>query len=187
MQTELTQGFYKLRSGAAVMPEQHQAFERLLTEAITQIPANFVFLVDVAGQIVVAKGNYEDVNLIMLGSLVAGDLAASQEIARLTGQYHDNQVVLREGENVNTFIIEAGHYLALLVQVDHVVPLGWARVVIKRIGQSLAKVMEEEGMGVLATAVNAEPIFTFEDTEDELSDLFSEALDDLWGDLSDAH
>lgn len=176
--THLTQESYQLRCGVAVHTEQHTAFEQLLTEALNQIPANFVFLADVAGQIVMAKGDHEQVNLVMLGSLVAGDLAASQEIARLTGQFQDYQIVLREGANVNTFIIEAGQYLVLLVQVDHDVPLGWARMVVKRIGQSLGQVMEGA-----ETAVTEQPSFTFDDSDSELSDLFGEALDDLWGEL----
>jgi predicted regulator of Ras-like GTPase activity (Roadblock/LC7/MglB family) len=176
--TTLTQDYYQLRCGVAVLPEQHQAFERLLTEALSQIPANFVFLADVAGQIVMTKGDHGQVNLVMLGSLVAGDLAASQEIARLTGQFQDYQIVLREGANVNTFIIEAGEHLVLLVQVDHDVPLGWARMVVKRVGQSLGQVMEGA-----ETAVIEQPSFTLDSHDSELSDLFGEALDDLWGEF----
>ncbi len=181
MDTAANQGLYRLRSGVYVLPEQMAAFERLTTELLAQIPANFVLLADVAGQTILARGNHDSVNLVMLGSLVAGDLAASQEIARLTGQYQDYQVVLREGDNFNTFIIEAGHHLALLVQVDREVPLGWARMIIKRTGQHLAEVM--------TTKPDSEPniaVFSLADDDEEsiaLPDLFSEALDDLWVEL----
>lgn len=176
MDTHLTQETYRLRCGVAVYAEQHKAFEQLLTEALTQIPANFVFLADVAGQVILAKGEHKAVNLVMLGSLVAGDLAASQEIARLTGQFQDYQIVLREGANVNTFITEAGQYLVLLVQVDHDVPLGWARMIVKQAGQRLGQVMEGT-----TTAVGEQPPFTLGDSNSNLSELFDEALDDLWG------
>ena len=178
MQRNTGQELHKLRCGVTILPEQSEAFARLTTELLTQVPANLVLLVDVAGQVVMTKGSHDNVDLIMLGSLVAGDLAASQEIARLTNQYQDYQIVLREGENFNTFIIEAGDYLALLVQVEREVPLGWARMVIKRMGQSLAQVMENAEL-----SAETEAAFILDDPNDELSDLFGEALDDLWGEL----
>jgi predicted regulator of Ras-like GTPase activity (Roadblock/LC7/MglB family) len=180
------QGSYRLRSGVSIQPEQNEALERLTTELLTQVPASFVLLADVAGQVVLAKGNHDAINLVMLGSLVAGDLAASQEVARLTGQYQEYQIVLREGDNFNTFIIEAGHHLALLVQVDREVPLGWARMVIKRTGQHLAEVMAtKSGAPDMGRAAET-AVYTLTAEEDDdgndiaLSDLFSDALDDLW-------
>lgn len=179
-----SQGFYKLRSGLCVAPQQNEEFERLTTELLGQVPARFVLLVDVAGQVVLAKGDHEGVNLIMLGSLVAGDLAASQEIARLMGQYQEYQIVLREGEKFNTIIVEAGHHLALLVQVEREVPLGWARMLIKRTGQQLAEVTavaDNAGMGLAMPPEEETAVFTLDEDDDlALSDMFSDALDDLW-------
>jgi predicted regulator of Ras-like GTPase activity (Roadblock/LC7/MglB family) len=177
MESETVKEAYQLRSGAAILPEQDKEFHRLLGELLPKIPARFILLVDVAGQVITAKGDHEQVNLIMLGSLVAGDLAASQEIARLTGEYQDYQIILREGQHSHTFISEAGNYLVLLVQVDNDVPLGWARMLIQQTVKQLAEIM--------ATAVPVMETETFkleldDEDEDDLSDLFSDALDDMW-------
>ncbi len=176
MEPKMTEETYQLRSGVAITSKQDKEFHRLLSELLPKIPARFILLVDVAGQVVLAKGDHDQVNLVMLGSLVAGDLAASQEIARLTGEYQDYQIILREGQHSHTFISEAGNYLVLLVQVNNDVPLGWARMLIQHTVQQLAEVM-----------ATAEPVTegTFkleldEDDDGDLSDLFSDALDDMW-------
>ncbi len=175
MDPNMAKETYQLRSGVAISPAQDKEFHRLLNELLPKIPARFILLVDIAGQIVLAKGDHNQINLVMLGSLVAGDLAASQEIARLTGEYQDYQIILREGENSHMFISEAGHYLALLVQVDNDVPLGWARMLIRQTAQQLADVM------VTAVAVPEEfKLSLYEEDEGDLSDLFSDALDDMW-------
>lgn len=115
-------GQYSLRSGLTIYPSQDKLISQTLVELKQKLPAHLIVLVDVTGQVVSAQGEQQNVDLVSLGSLIAGDLAASQEIARLTGQYQDNQMVLREGQNFHTFIIEAGMHLALLVQVPDSVP-----------------------------------------------------------------
>lgn len=167
---------YTLRSGLTLYPEQDKAINQALSDLMVKIPANFTILTDVTGQVIAAKGQKNGLDLVALGSLIAGDLAASQEIARLTGEYQDNQLVLREGQHTHTFVLEAGHYLALLVQVSHEVPLGWARMVIKQGTQGLAVIVEQAQAQNDQVAAVSGPLFT----EDNLPDLFSEALDDLW-------
>jgi predicted regulator of Ras-like GTPase activity (Roadblock/LC7/MglB family) len=166
---------YNLRSGLTLYPAQKEAIEQLLTELVHQAPATFLMLADVTGQVVSTRGEQSGVNLVALGSLVAGDLAASHEIARLTRQYQDYQMVLREGQTTHTFICEAGHHLALLIQVSTDTPLGWARVVIHKIAHRLAEI---------AATMPKEPRQTKEiSTElssEALPDLFNDALDDLW-------
>lgn len=167
-----------LRSGITLYPSQNKAIDQILTDLIQNVPARFILLADVTGQIVSTRGEQGNVNRIALGSLVAGDLAASQEIARLTGQYQDFQVVLREGNKIHTFILETGPYLALFVQVSNDVPLGWARMIIKNAARDLADVAAtppEETEQSKATAQTNQML-----NEEKLPDLFSDALDDLW-------
>ncbi len=174
---------YQLRSGTSISPLQDEAFHNLLNELLQQLPAKFMMLVDVAGQVLVAKGEHSNVNLVMLGSLVAGDLAASQEIARLTNEYQDYQIVLREGEESHTFIAESGNYLALFVQVGHEVPLGWARMLITKASQQLEEIMQEnEPSQEEVAGFELEMATTLEEADDDLSDLFGDALDDMWMD-----
>jgi predicted regulator of Ras-like GTPase activity (Roadblock/LC7/MglB family) len=175
---DFDEGHYTLRSGITIYPSQDKAIDQLITGLIQKVPAHFVLLVDVTGQVILAKGEQGKIDLVALGSLVAGDLAASQEIARLTGEYQDYQMVLREGHTMHTFIVEAGIHLALLVQISNDVPLGWARMLIQQAAQQLADLLSEPVVktGQLDTSALLSAAFG----EEELSDLFSDALDELW-------
>jgi predicted regulator of Ras-like GTPase activity (Roadblock/LC7/MglB family) len=173
----LSQGNYTLRSGRTIYPSQATKIEQILTNLMSKIPARFLLLTDVTGQIVAARGEQEHIDLVALGSLVAGDLAASQEIARLTGEFQDYQMVLREGQTMHSFIVEAGLYLALLVQVSNDVPLGWARMLIQQTAPQLADILDTQA----EEAGHFPSDQTLPEMEqEELSDLFDDALDELW-------
>jgi predicted regulator of Ras-like GTPase activity (Roadblock/LC7/MglB family) len=173
----LKEGNYTLRSGRTIYPSQATKIEQILTDLIRKIPARFLLLTDVTGQIVAARGEQENVDLVALGSLVAGDLAASQEIARLTGEYQDYQMVLREGQTMHSFIVEAGLYLALLVQVSNEVPLGWARMLIQQAAPQLAEVLDTQAE---EARHHPDDQAIPEMEQADLSDLFDDALDELW-------
>ncbi|MDM8528844.1 hypothetical protein QUF58_11645 [Anaerolineales bacterium HSG24] len=170
---------YQLRSGLTIYPSQQKEIDQTLAQLLQNVPARFVLLTDVTGQIISARGEQEKLNLVALASLVAGDLAASQEIARLTGEYEDYQLVLREGQEAHIFISEAGSYLAMLVQVTKDVPLGWARMVIKKVAQSLPNILDqkpEDDDVTMMAEIQQEVSFH----EENIDVLFDDALDDLW-------
>ncbi len=165
---------YRLRSGLTLYPEHQQELDQLIGKLVEKVPAKFVLLTDVTGQVISARGEKNNIDLVALASLVAGDLAASQEIARLTGEYEDYQLILREGQVSHTFIGEAGRYLALMVQVSQEVPLGWARMLIKQVSQELMMAVSREVAPPLETT--NQPVLD----DENLSGLFDDALDDLW-------
>lgn len=178
-QQRSNEGYHQtLRSGLTIYPAQDRAINQALADLVQKTPAHLVLLADVTGQIIAARGATDEVDLTALGSLVAGDLAASQEIARLTGQYQDYQMVLREGQNIHTFIIEAGHAMALLVQITKDVPLGWGRMLIQKAAYQLADIVANlpDEASQNQTATEVEHLLA----QEELSDLFNNALDDLW-------
>jgi len=131
---------HTLRSGLIIYPSQDKAIDQALTSLAQKVSAGFILLTDITGQVISVKGQHNQIDLVSLGSLVAGDLAASQEIARLTNQFQEHQMILREGRQTHTFIIEAGHSLALLVQISTETPLGWGRMIIKSAAQQLAEI-----------------------------------------------
>jgi predicted regulator of Ras-like GTPase activity (Roadblock/LC7/MglB family) len=175
MKNRQINGSLYLRSGLAIYPAQQETIDQTLTELVQKLPAHFLLLADVTGQVVSTRGEQRQIDLVGLASLVAGDLAASQEIARLTGQYQDYQMVLREGAKTHTFIIEAGHYLALLVQVSNEVPLGWARMLIQKTAQQLAEIIANPPEQEIE-----EEQFDLGLDQDNLPDLFGDALDEMW-------
>lgn len=166
-----------LRSGLTLYPSQQKAIEKILTELVRQISAHFILLADITGQVISTRGEHEKIDLVGLGALVVSDLAASHEIARLTRQYQADQMVFREGQTIHTLTCEAGYHLALMVQITTDTPLGWARMIIRKVARDLANVVnspssEEEQI--------AESSSEFHLQEEEFVNLFNDALDDLW-------
>ncbi|MEW5867696.1 MAG: hypothetical protein AB1894_00345 [Chloroflexota bacterium] len=162
----------RLRGGITIYPSHEKALDRILGELVERCPAAFALLAEISGQLISIQGERGERDLIALASLAAGDLAASQEIARLTGEYKHHQLVLREGEKFNTFISESGPHLLVFVQVANEVPLGWARLLIREATRQLAKVIDHPAEEVEKLDLGLD--------DDKLSDLMGDALDALW-------
>lgn len=164
-----------LRCGLILYPSQDQAIDKVLTSLMEKIPAQYILLADSSGQVISVIGKREQGDPVALGALVASDMAASQEMAQITGETQSFQMVLREGPQVNTWIINAGPHLDLMFKVSASVPLGWTRIVIRRAAELIAKIADtpveeeetdaEEGMEIDAI---------------DFSDQIDKSLEELW-------
>lgn len=163
-----------LRGGLSLSVIQITRIQESINRLLESIPARFMLLVDTSGQLVTTAGDKGVIDPSILGSLIAADLAASQEIARLTGEFQDYQMILREGDHTNIIISEAGKNLALLVLFSKEIPLGWARKLI----QNTAKEIGTFAIQPLDSG-REEQITT---SEGNLPDLFTDALDQIWKD-----
>lgn len=165
---------YNLRSGLTIFPAQDAAFDRVLTDLVQKIPASFALLTDTSGLLIDFRGERGQMDLIALGSLVAGDLAASQAIAELTGEHAEYQLTLRQGQHHNLLLVGAGRQLVLLVQADVEVPLGWSRLLVLEAARQLQTILE-------MPPLPEEPFASAPELKQgNLTDLFSEALDGMW-------
>lgn len=169
-------GSYSLRSGLTIFPAQDAAFDRVLNDLVQKIPARFALLTDTSGLQIGFRGECGQMDLVALGALVAGDLAASQAIADIAGESADYQLVLRQGQHHNLLLVGAGHRLALLVQASADVPVGWSRVLVLEAARQLQAILETPPL--LEETLPAAP----ELAESGLTDLFSQALDSMWSD-----
>jgi len=160
------------RSGLSLSEKQLDLLTTILQKLLDTIPARFVLLVDNSGQIVQLKGDFGTTDTAILGSLIAADLAASQEIARLSGEYQDFQMILREGEKTHIIISEAGQSLTFLVASSNDTPIGWARKLIQKAAREIAEVSSQVDQIKQNMDVEA--------TKGELPDLFTDALDQIW-------
>ncbi len=175
------QGFLQLRSGLTIYPSQDRAIDAALRSLSEKTPARFILLADISGQIISVRGDRSQVaEPVALGSLVAGDLAASREIARLLGEYRSYQMVLREGASSHTFIVEAGPYMVMLVQVASDVPLGWARMVIRQAAEQLAQIVDALPEELKNQPQAEPPLEEALSGQEDISDLFGDALNSLW-------
>jgi hypothetical protein len=146
--------------------------DRVLSDLMEKAPAQFLLLAEAGGQILSMYGGKAGSSLAALGSLVAGDLAASREISRLTGQYQSDQLILREGPQTNNFTIEAGPHMVLFVRVGREIPLGWARLLIQETSRQLGEIFSAplEDLDSLDLGLN----------DEQLSSLISGGLESIW-------
>lgn len=129
-----------VRQYLAVTPDQQSALESIAADLKKQTPSLCILIADRNGHILYFTGEGpQQAGLVELAALLAGDLAASQEIARLTGSYQKQQLILREGQQHNSFLAEAGDHLVLFMQTSAEVPLGWARLLIQEACNRLAE------------------------------------------------
>jgi len=160
------------QAGLSLFPSQNQAVEQILDDLIQKCPALFILLVETSGQLISVQGEKGNIDLVALGALIAGDLAASQEIARLTGQYQHAQLILREGPKTNTFLSEAGPQLALYMKIDKEVPLGWARLLIQVASEQLADVVSAHPADLEKLDLGL--------SDEKLNGLIGDSLDSMW-------
>ena len=131
----------------AITAKQQQKMQSLGDKLKKETPADLVFVADRNGQVIASSGEFDRDKLGELGALLAGDLAANEEIARIIGSKQDNQLILRENEVEHSFISEAGEYLILFVLTSSQVPLGWARLLIQQVSKELAASVESSDNG----------------------------------------
>jgi hypothetical protein len=160
------------RSGLAVTASQQKAIDEILKGTLENIPAKFIILVDSSGQLVNIVGETGSIETAALGSLIAADIAASQEITRLIGQEQNFPMILREGERFHLIIEEASSRMSFITLFSRDVPIGWARNLIQtcaeKINQAVAVVEDTQ------TQQKNGPV------NDAFKDLFNTALDDIW-------
>lgn len=169
---EIPPGEHYVSTGLILSAEQARAIDEILADVRARTPAVLVVLTARDGQFISASGdNLHHMDLVGLGSLIAGDLAASHQIAQLAGVYEDYQIVLREGHNSHILVADAGPQMALFMLVSSTVPVGWARL----LGREAARALAKTGAAVGRTS----EIIT-RTTSADLASEFDKALGDLW-------
>lgn len=161
-----------------IYPSQQKRIEEILQDLVEKAPARLVFLTDISGQEISAKGQFSEPDLIALGSVMASALSAVMEVSIMLGSNGSSEMMLNEGHNANTFITGAGIDMALLVQLDKSVPLGWARILIQESSVKLGQVLLEEpdASDVQQNLFGNEQAGDSSNWADEIGD----SLDSLW-------
>lgn len=161
-----------LPNNITIYPSQDREIDKTLKNLVKNCPAQFALLSEVSGQLISVMGERNKVDPVALASLIAGDMAASQEIAQIIGQYKHCQLIVREGTGSNILVTEAGDQLILFVQVDKNIPIGWARLMIVEASEKISE--------IIATTPNEEERVAFEIESNDLSGWVDDALNSLW-------
>ena len=114
------------------------SLQRLASDA----NANVVFLVDKNGQQIAAVGDLTSLDTTSLASLTAGNVAATDGLARLIGE-KEFSILFHEGERDNIHISIVAQRVILVVIFDERTSLGLVRLRVRRSMSELEKIFEE--------------------------------------------
>src|SRR5215468_6497547 len=101
----------------------HDAISRLKRDA----NALSVYMIEKSGQQLAAVGQTDDIDATALASLTAGNVAATEGLARLVGE-REFSSLFHEGERENIHITVVGGRVILLVVFDETSSLGLVRL-----------------------------------------------------------
>ena len=148
--------------------EFHQ-IQTIVAGLVRAANANCVFIVDKNGQVIAEAGESERIDTTSLGSLTAGNIAATGGIAQLlrekefTTQFH-------EGENQNIHIQLVDNRVILVVIFDKKTSLGLVRLRVKKVCEQLVGIFQE----LAAKAQDPEQAMFAEITDDDIDSLFND-------------
>jgi predicted regulator of Ras-like GTPase activity (Roadblock/LC7/MglB family) len=122
--------------------EEFQRIKEILSRLRMETNAKVAFLVDKNGQQIAAQGDLEGLDTTSLASLTAGNVAATDGLARLIGE-KEFSVLFHEGERDNIHISIVGQRVILVVIFDERSSLGLVRLRVKKASQELERVFDD--------------------------------------------
>src|SRR6476660_7151087 len=122
--------------------EEFQKINDALQRLRQDSNANVVFLVDKNGQQIAAMGDLTTLDTTSLASLTAGNVAATDGLARLIGE-KEFSILFHEGEKDNIHISIVAQRVILVVIFDERSSLGLVRLRVKKASQELEKIFAE--------------------------------------------
>jgi predicted regulator of Ras-like GTPase activity (Roadblock/LC7/MglB family) len=147
-----------------------QALQRLLQDASAQL----VFLVDKNGQQIAAVGDMNSLDTTSLASLTAGNVAATDGLARLIGE-KEFSILFHEGEKDNIHISIVARRVILVVIFDRRASLGLVRLRVRRATAELEAVFEE-----IAGKIESDKRMPAAELEAPFSEITDEDIDRLF-------
>src|SRR5512145_2298857 len=130
--------------------EEYEQIKEILARLQSDSNSKIVFLVDKNGQQIAAHGDMHGVDATSLASLTAGNVAATDGLARLIGE-KEFSILFHEGERDNIHISIVAQRVILIVIFDERSSLGLVRLRVKKdsnelgddFGRIMAKVERE--------------------------------------------
>src|SRR5688572_2648707 len=154
--------------------EEYQKIREVISRLRGECNAKVVFLVDKNGQQIAAIGELNSIDTTALASLAAGNVAATDGLARLIGE-KEFSILFHEGERDNLHISVVGGRVILVVVFDERSSLGLVRLRVKKASVELQEIFQE--MEVHAQQRASEGGFDSpfaEITDDDIDSLFSD-------------
>jgi predicted regulator of Ras-like GTPase activity (Roadblock/LC7/MglB family) len=162
-----------LNNTLVMYEEEFVVIKQLLNTLRMDASAKIVFLVDKNGQQIADAGEVDLVDTTSLASLTAGNVAATDGLAKLIGE-KEFSILFHEGRKDNIHISIVGQRLILVVIFDERSSLGLVRLRVRKASADLERVINEME-NKAAEVGTVETISPFaEITDDDIDALFSE-------------
>lgn len=155
--------------------EEYLQIREILERLRSDSNAKFTFLVDKNGQQIASSGDMAGVDATSLASLTAGNVAATDGLAKLIGE-KEFSILFHEGERDNIHISLVARRVILVVIFDERSSLGLVRLRVKKGSQELERVFEvlvEKAESEGPAAAHFDSPFA-EITDEDIDSLFSE-------------
>ena len=162
-----------MNTSLVLYEEEFERIKNLLNTLRMDASAKIVFLVDKNGQQIAGAGEVHLVDQTSLASLTAGNVAATDGLAKLIGE-QEFSILFHEGRKDNIHISIVGQRLILVVIFDERSSLGLVRLRVRKASGDMERVLNEMETKTQVVG-NVEAISPFaEITDDDIDALFSE-------------
>ena len=119
--------------------EEFNQIKTILSKLRTDANAKLVFLVDKNGQQIAAHGNIDNLDTTSLASLTAGNIAATDALAKLIGE-KEFSVLFHEGERDNIQLSLVGQRTLLTILFDDRTTVGMVRLYANETAKKLGEI-----------------------------------------------
>ena len=162
-----------MESSLVMYEEEFDRITHLLQRLRVDASAKIVFLVDKNGQQIAGAGEIDLVDTTSLASLTAGNVAATDGLAKLIGE-KEFSILFHEGRKDNIHISIVGQRLILVVIFDERSSLGLVRLRVRKASADVERILVEmENKAIEVGPSDAASPFA-EITDDDIDALFSE-------------
>jgi predicted regulator of Ras-like GTPase activity (Roadblock/LC7/MglB family) len=154
--------------------EEYQRIRAIISKLRAESNAKLVFLVDKNGQQIAVQGDMENLDATSLASLTAGNVAATDGLAKLIGE-KEFSILFHEGEKDNIHISIVAQRVILVVIFDNRSSLGLVRLRVKKASVELTEVFER-----VVRKINYERESGSLDFESPFAEITDEDIDSLF-------
>src|ERR1035438_36270 len=122
--------------------EEYKLLQEIIVRLAKDASAKVVFLVDKNGQQIASAGDVKSIDATSLASLTAGNVAATDGLAKLIGE-KEFSLLFHEGEKDNLHISIVGKRGILVVIFDQNSSLALVRLRVKKASKELLEIFDQ--------------------------------------------
>ncbi|MCB1045155.1 MAG: roadblock/LC7 domain-containing protein [Acidobacteria bacterium] len=153
--------------------EEYRKIQAVIDQLHADARSKVVFLVDKNGQHIAGSGEVEAIDATSLASLTAGNVAATDGLAKLIGE-KEFSILFHEGKRDHIHISIVANRLILVVIFDDRSSLGLVRLRVKKTSGELEDIFKE----IMEKASRSQKS---EEIESAFAEITDEDIDNLFG------